>query len=364
MKGILKIIKKNFCKSKKPQVIHFDYHELADKHIDLSSKIEKAYRLDGLGASIINNIPNYEKSRETQITNILKLSQEPEEILNKLKKPHVHDPIGWGDEPIYSVDNKVCAAYQSFVARYPGDTVVYPEDPQLEKENTNVWPETIPNFRSNFNDLNKGICETFINLLYHFDKYLNSKLPGYDFILTKEMRNNFVNFNRSVLYKPLTSEGNDQQIWENWHTDIGMLTSVAWPLYFSKDLKRLEFNNSSFLFNDRQGNLHEASFNKDQMLVTTQDTMFILSAGLFPATPHCVKAANVPRDIYRMNHVTFFEPQYNQKMYIPTEETFEEIIEKDPNKFSFRSVKNFKQGTSYKEFFFTHLSLVKDNKKQ
>jgi len=292
---------------------------------------------------------------------MLKLAQEPQEVIEKLRKPHVLDPIGWFDTPFYSTGNKGSSAYHSFFARYPRETIIFPEDPKLEEESKNVWPDTIPNFKSDFVTLNKSICETLVNLLYHFDKYLNKNIKGYDFNMTKEIgNNNYVNTSRTIVYKPLPKQDMEQD-WDHWHTDYGMFSTVAKPVYFSKDLKRLEFNNTSFNFKDRQGNIHEASFKNDEMLVTISDTMFILSAGLFPTTPHCVKAVGVPRDIYRLNHVSFFEPQYNHRMRIPTGESFPEIIEKDPLKFYYRSTNNYKDGLNYKEFNELVLSLLINN---
>ncbi len=76
-----------------------------------------------------------------------------------------------------------------------------PEDPQLEKDSTNVQPETIPYFRSNFNELNWAVCVILVNfLMYHFDKFLNKELSGYDFNMTKQIKkNNYVNTGRFLV---------------------------------------------------------------------------------------------------------------------------------------------------------------------
>ena len=71
---------------------------------------------------------------------------------------------------------------------------------------------------------------------------------------------------------------------------------------------------------------------------------------MLPATPHCVKIEGVPKDIYRLNHVAFFEPQYNEKIRIPSGEKFEEIIEKDPLKFYYRTTNKFKSDMNYKDY--------------
>ncbi len=359
MTRLLKLMKKNFSISNKAKLIQFDYSELADKKVDLSSKIKEAYGHNGLGASIINNVPNFEELRETQMINTLKLSQEPKEIIDKLRT-QTFDSIGWDERKLYSLEGQVGGEYGSFYARYPRETVVYPEDPQLEQDSKNVWPDTIPNFRENFNKLNRQICNSLVNLMYHTDKYFNKEIPGYDFNMSNGIGENYVNTSRTIIYKPLPRKDSDQ-FWENWHTDFGLFTSVAMPIYFSKNLERLELKNSSFHFKDRQGNIHEANFDTNQMLVSSQGVAFILSAGLFSPLPHYVKATEVPCDIYRLQHVSFFEPQYNYKLKIPTGETFKELVEKDPLKFSYSSLKNFKQGTSYKEFCESMLKQVIDN---
>ena len=86
-------------------------------------------------------------------------------------------------------------------------------------------------------------------------------------------------------------------------------------------------------------------------MITAGDAMFIESAGYIPATPHTVKISpEIPRNIYRAQSVSFFEPQMNYRMDIPTGESFRQIIERDPSKYDHRGIDEFQDGCYFKEF--------------
>lgn len=335
--------------------VQFDYNDLMDKNINLKKKVEEAYGLNGYGAAVIKNIPNFKEMRTRVLENMFKLSKEPDSVLEKIRKRDVVDPIGWNEDEFSSPDGKASKKFKSFLARYPNETIIYPKDPKLVQDSTNVWPSTIKNFREDFVNINNFISSALFGLIRQFDNYLVDKI-GPKFSLEKDLTNNYVNANRMIVYEPLDNFNIDVANWDHWHTDFGILTSVTHPLYFDKLGKPVELPYSSFWIKNRYGEEFECKYDKNDLLVQIADSAFILTGGFVPTTPHSVKAnINCPRDLYRVNLVTFFENNYNYKMKIPTNETFKEIIEKDPLKYYYRHVDSFKNGIDYKEF--TDLSL-------
>lgn len=349
---LMKIVNKQFTLI---TPLKFDYKDLIDDKKNLKDMINEAYGLNGYGAAVIKNIPNFKEMRTRVLNNMFRLYKEPDYVKEKLSKKDVNDPIGWNEDEFYSPDGKKSKKFSSFFARYPNETIIYPKNPKLVEDSTNIWPTTINNFNEDFLSINKYISNALLGLLKQFDNYLVDKI-GSNYSLYKDLNNNYVNTNRMIVYEPLEKFNIDVQNWDHWHTDFGILTSVTHPLYFDKNNNPVELPYSSFWVKNRYGKEFECKYDSDELLVQIADSAFVLTAGFIPTTPHSVKANNnCPKDLYRVNLVTFFETNYNYEMKIPTNETFKEIIEKDPLKYYYRHIDSFKNGIDYKEF--TDLSL-------
>jgi len=188
-----------------------------------------------------------------------------------------------------------------------------------------------------------------------FDRYLSDRIGGYEqrkFV--DSFSNHYVNSHRLLAYFPLDefeTDTEDLHVWENWHIDYGLMTTLAHPLYFTREGENYELDNTALALKDRHGQEHRAIFSQDEFIIITASALFIESAGYVPGTPHTVKVSEgMPTDLYRIQTVSFFEPDMNHRMTIPTGESFEEIVERDPRKYEYRDTDFYEEGCYFKEF--------------
>nr|VFK66351.1 MAG: hypothetical protein BECKUNK1418G_GA0071005_10892 [Candidatus Kentron sp. UNK]VFK71985.1 MAG: hypothetical protein BECKUNK1418H_GA0071006_10902 [Candidatus Kentron sp. UNK] len=138
----------NNIEAAKAAPVRIDFNSLISTDIkaDVSESIEKAFGLDGFGGAIITNIPDFKETRKKVLKNMYRLSREPKEVLEALSKQGAscsHE-TGWCEKKMNSPFGKSSNKFVSFYSRYPHETVVFPEDPQFEKDHENIWPDTIP----------------------------------------------------------------------------------------------------------------------------------------------------------------------------------------------------------------------------
>lgn len=350
--------KMSVCMSNK-RPVRVDFQEVASekyyKHVE--RLVGDAFGLDGFGAIIITNIPNFKQIRHKVLKNMYTLSQEPQEILNGLRQPNKESlyEVGWHTKKMNSAFGKSSNRFVSFFSRYPKETVQFPLDKKFEEENINIWPDTVKNFKDDLLQLNQNLMPPVLGLLKYIDGYLSKKIINYKKNkLVSSFSKNYSNSNRLIAYTPLeefTLNEEDKYNWDNWHTDFGLLAAATHPIYLTKNGEIYNLKDSCLALKDRNGNEHELEFSEDEFLVTTSDAMFIESAGYIPATPHTVKIKKcLPKNIYRCQSVSFFEPHLDYIMDIPTNESYDKIIERDPTKYNHRAVEQFKNGCLYKEF--------------
>nr|VFK66354.1 MAG: hypothetical protein BECKUNK1418G_GA0071005_10895 [Candidatus Kentron sp. UNK]VFK71988.1 MAG: hypothetical protein BECKUNK1418H_GA0071006_10905 [Candidatus Kentron sp. UNK] len=343
----------------RPTPVRIDFDSLisTDIRADISESVEKAFGLDGFGGAIITNIPGFKETREKVLKNMYRLSKEPKEFLRSLSKTDVsglHE-VGWTDKEMKAPFGKITNKPVAFYSRYPQETVVFPQDPGFEKVMENIWPEAIPQFKEDLFKLNSLLTPPFLGLLKYLDRYLSGKVDD-------DKRGKFVDSffdhygcsSRLIVYKPLDefqTNAEDEYNWENWHVDHCLMTAVTHPIYLTRQGERYELDSTALLLKDRRGQEHEGVFSEDEFILTTGNPMFVESAGYIPATPHTVKLSRgMPKDIYRIQSAYFFEPDMNYRMNIPTGESFEEILARDPTRHSHRESDFFEEGCYYKEF--------------
>ena len=239
----------------------------------------------------------------------------------------------------------------SFYARIFTETVDYDEETKIKYQN--IWPNDINEFKSDFIKLGKIISNCQINLLSHLDKYIFTKLPYYD---KKFLEKNFTSINDTVgllaTYYPsnIYQHKGSNDNWCGWHRDFGLLSGLCRPLFFNKNGDIIKINNTGLLVKDKQGNITEINYEDDEIVIQAADTLFILSGGTIISTPHSVKITqNIPDNVFRINYINFFEPNWNFELKPPGNMSFDEIRFKDPFKMS-NVITNFRDGMNYKEF--------------
>jgi len=78
--------------------------------------------------------------------------------------------------------------------------------------------------------------------------------------------------------------------------------------------------------------------------------LFIFSGGSIISTPHAVKVRyDIPKDLFRLNFITFFGPSFVTKIKPPGNMSFEELIKKDTLGMS-NVVTKLREGMNFKDF--------------
>ena len=339
--------------------VRIDFNDLTcdDYNEDLQETIEQAFSLNGFGAIIITNIPDFKETRKKVLENIYQLSKEPQQVLDALCQSNTDSlyEVGWHIKKMNAAFGKSSNKFVSFFSRYPQESVIFPLDPQFEKENINMWPVTVPQYKQDLSNLNKLLVPPLLGLLKYFDKYLSRNISDYpQNKFVESFTNHYTCHNRVIVYSPLDECGSgedDKYNWDNWHTDFGLMATATHPMYLTKEGDIYDLDKTAFYLRDRHGREHEAVFSEDEFMITAGDAMFIESAGYIPATPHTVKiVSGMPDNVCRAQSVSFFEPYLNYKMNIPSQESFRQIINRDPCKYDHRGIDSFKDGCYYKAF--------------
>jgi len=337
--------------------IKIDFQNLTSQSYDLSSDIEKAFGLNGLGFAVITNIPSYPEYRKKVLASGYKLTHEPEEVIKSISKPEIHNAIGFDDIPFITKGDKVNKMFCSFTARNLRNSLIYPSHPEMERDHSNVWPNSLPKFKENFLHLGKLINSCQANLLRHMSNYITQCDSSFNNKLANDFKDEIKqdSYSRLITYFPpdkyIHEREGDKYVWDDWHTDYSLLTALTHPLYFTKEGEVYPSGHSSLNIKDRQGNPHEVVYEENELAIQASDALFILSGGRLLATPHSVRISKkMPLNLFRINLAVFFQPNYNYIMNIPGGEEFKDIIKKDPMKFEFENAP-FKNGMDYGKYF-------------
>nr|VFK25455.1 MAG: hypothetical protein BECKMB1821G_GA0114241_101357 [Candidatus Kentron sp. MB]VFK29067.1 MAG: hypothetical protein BECKMB1821I_GA0114274_100818 [Candidatus Kentron sp. MB]VFK74659.1 MAG: hypothetical protein BECKMB1821H_GA0114242_100818 [Candidatus Kentron sp. MB] len=345
-----------------PATIRIDFNDLISGEIkeDVYEGVEKAFGFDGLGAIIVTNAPDFRETKEKVQRNMYRLSQEPKELLQAITKTDAsgaHE-IGWSERKAHSPfgksTNKLVTFNRAFRSGNPHKTAIF-QDPRFGKEGESVWPATIPRFKQDLSELHSLFISPVLGLLKYFDKYLSHKIrDDKQRKFVDSFLNHYACDHRLLMYFPLDgfeTGAEDRYIWENWHIDHGLMTTLSHPIYFTRQGEMCDLDNTALALKDRYGREHQAVFSQDEFMIITASAMFIESAGYIPGTPHTVKISEgMPMDLYRIQAVSFFEPDWNHRMTIPTGESFQEIVERDPCKYEYRDTEFYRDGCYFKEF--------------
>jgi len=350
----------NICSRKyKSEVVRIDYEQLINEKCDLEEKIDRAYGKNGLGLIVIKNIPEITKIRQNIFESGFQLAHLNKARLTELERPDAQYYVGWSKGRQYLGDGDDYMQAM-FYARIFTDTAIYPKDPELERKFTNIWPEELKNFKENYIKTGKAIANCQINLLKHFDKYLIDKIQTenskeYKSFLYKNFSiNNDATGMMAIYYPPSLFEHKNyngkSDNWCGWHRDFGLFSGLLNPMFFTQDGKVVNLKTGGLLVKDRMGDINEMQYDDNEIVIQAADALFIFSGGSIISTPHAVKVRDdIPKDLFRLNFITFFEPHLSMKLKPPGDMKLEELIKKDPFKMS-NVITKFREGMTYKEF--------------
>lgn len=230
----------------KCDVVELDYADLV-AGVDLTSKIQQAYGVDGVGLLTVKNVPDYVEARSRLLPLAKKFADLPDEVKEKYVHKESYYSFGWshGKEKL---QGKPDLSKGSFYANPQYDRPV--EDPELiEKYATfvhpNIWPtDDLPELEAAFKKLGEIIVATGRLVAQQCDKYVHASCPTYpEHMLENTITTSLCCKARLLHYFPMSeeackeSEGKDDEFssWCGWHNDHGSLTGLTSALYLDVD---------------------------------------------------------------------------------------------------------------------------------
>jgi len=201
---------------------------------DLSKSIEDAYS-QGWGVIGISDVPGFENARNNLLSCAHKLAHLPSDALTKLEDPKSLYNAGWshgkeklGDKP----DLAKGSFYFNPLSDLPGTEEGRKKYPLSYP--INIWPkDEIPSLEPAAKKLGIIMHECCIGVAGHIDRYVASKLPGYDAdLMESAMKKTDKAKGRLLYYFPMEPKsGEKQEAWIGWHNDSGFLTALAGDMY-------------------------------------------------------------------------------------------------------------------------------------
>jgi hypothetical protein len=103
-----------------------------------------------------------------------------------------------------------------------------------------------------------------------------------------------------------------------WHNDHGSLTGLTPAMYFDQEGNEIPCPDpkAGLYIRSRAGKTIRVSVPSDVLAFQIGETAQVNTGGVLQATPHCVRAANVP-GVSRGTLAVFMEPEWDNKMDTP-----------------------------------------------
>jgi hypothetical protein len=147
-----------------PKLVSLRYSDLNSKH-PISDKIYQAFSKEGLGVLTISDIPRLASTKSRLLAQSSKLLGLSKQEKSKLVSHLSGFKIGWNEQKSPFGDIQA-----SFLANPQEDSL---GDQRL----CNLWPNSLPYFRSQFRDVGQILIETCLLLSSHVDFFLEMDFP-------------------------------------------------------------------------------------------------------------------------------------------------------------------------------------------
>eukprot|EP00842_Homolaphlyctis_polyrhiza_P002425 jgi/Hompol1/3183/HPOL_006392-RA len=353
-------------------VIVIDYNDLADPNKNLFDQISAAFGNEAgcLGACFVKNVPGFVEMRARLLPLASRLAALPQASLDAL----VHEPSvfmqGWshGKELF---DGKPDKAKGSFYANPIHDVPPKGNNNPVYKY-PNVWPSAeLPELREALMDLGQLIVSVGKLVARHCDKYLGSKYPDLppNLLFDAIEQSNTIKA-RLLHYFPSKDEpSNNHDSWCGLHLDHSLvstknltgthhtshaywltaaLDSLVWLFQITgltsamlmdesdpNNIKQLvglpggvdqvaaaSIAKSGLYIKGRDGDFVQVKIPQDCLAFQIGEAAQAASRGLLVATPHLVRAADLP-NVSRNTFAVFMQP--NEQYRLTETMTFDEF---------------------------------------
>lgn len=302
----------------------------------------QAYGYDGLGILVVRGVPDFAAKRSAGLPYAYRFGNLPEEVKAKYEHPASMYSFGWshGKEKL---EGKPDLAKGSYYANPTYDRPV--DDEELIAKyasfvHPNIWPsqDDCPGFEQAFKTLGQLIVDTGALLSAAIDKHVAGRLPGYPaHRLQDTVSKSRVTKARLLFYFPVSAaeaaaeagpvSADSASTWCGWHNDHGSLTGLTPAMYFDAAGNEIPCPDprAGLYIRSRAGKTVRVSVPSDCMAFQIGETMQVHSGGVLQATPHCVRAAEVP-GVSRGTLAVFMEPEWHETMATPAGSEPEAIL--------------------------------------
>jgi isopenicillin N synthase-like dioxygenase len=311
------------------EVVQLDYEDLINQK-DLTSEIEKAFGVDGIGVLTVKNVPNFIHARDTLLPLASQFAKLPDEVKAKYEHEKSYYSFGWSHGKEKLQGGKPDNLKGSYYNNPQFDRPVDDEEliaAYLPFAHPNIWPkEDLPELEIAFKRLGQIIVEVGLLVAKQCDNFIARVQPTYHSgMLEKIVATSKCCKARLLHYFPLSAEdvattddGNFSN-WCGWHNDHSSLTGLTPAIYLDDstgEIVSCPDPAAGLYVMSRSSQLIRVRIPPSHIGFQIGETAQIHSGGALQATPHAVRGARVP-GITRESFAVFMGPMWDEPMNCP-----------------------------------------------
>ena len=306
-------------------VVQIDFKDIMKQDRTLFSKFEEAYGDEGVGALVVNNIPEFPEKRKKLLPYAQMLSKLERKALESLESPENFYSVGWshGREKFQGKPDLLKASY--YACPLSDKYQMVGSGGEIQNI-SNKWPEkgVISGFESAFKDLGKYINLLGIEVAKNLDKYIKARCDTYEEgQIESHLRNSTRTTGRLLHYFPVSEDIDITDMkWCGWHNDHGTLTGLCSAMYLDHDFNEIppseiEDDVSGLFAMTRNHQEIKIKIPQDSLAFQIGECAQIISGGLLCATPHSVVCKPNTDGISRNTFALFLEPNPYVDLKVP-----------------------------------------------
>ena len=156
-------------------VVQINFKDIVTQDKALFAKFEEAYGNEGIGAIVVNNIPEFPEKRKKLLPYAQMLTKLNRSTLEKMESPEYFYSVGWshGREKFQGKPDLLKGSYYACPT---SDKFLMASTDGGTSECYNKWPEAgvLDGFEDSFKDLGRYINLVGIEIAKNLDKYIKA----------------------------------------------------------------------------------------------------------------------------------------------------------------------------------------------
>ena len=223
-------------------VVQIEFRDIMRQDKGLYEKFEEAYGDEGVGAIIVNNIPEFPEKRRRLLPYAQMLTKLNKQSLESLESPEFFYSVGWshGREKFQGKPDLLKASYYACPLSDKFQ-MVYSEGEIRNCSNKWPAPGVLDGYEDAFKDLGKYINLIGVEVAKNLDKYVKARCSTYkENQIETHLRKSTRTTGRLLHYFPVDEDIDITDMkWCGWHNDHGTLTGLCSAMYLDKDFNEV-----------------------------------------------------------------------------------------------------------------------------